>query len=112
MTRMLLCAGFAASLFLGATTSAQAEDGQIRVAVADLNLSDAEGADHALDRIRYKAEVFCEANAGRLTLQRAAAADRCVADLTRRSVTQLDAPMVTARYEGSSPAPAVLLARR
>ena len=82
MTRTILCAALAASAFLGATTAAHAEDGQIRVRIADLNLASSGGAEDALQRIHYRAEVFCEANGGRLTLQRSAAADRCVADLT------------------------------
>jgi len=110
MTRTMLCAAFAASVFLGATTTvAHAEDGEIRVRVGDLDLASSEGAEGALERIENKAEVFCEATGGRMTLQRVQAADRCVADLTRRSVRQLDAPMVTALYESSSP---VLLAQR
>ena len=110
MTRTLLCAAFAASAFLGATTTvAHAEDGQIRVRIGDLDLASTEGAKDALERIENKVEVFCEANGGRLTLQREVASDQCVADLTRKSVRQLDAPLVTALYESSPP---VLLARR
>lgn len=110
MTRTMLCAAFAASAFLGAmTTVAHAEDGEIRVRVGDLDLASSDGAEDALERIENKVEVFCEASGGRLTLQRAAASEQCVADLTRRSVRQLDAPMVTALYESSSP---VLLAQR
>jgi len=110
MTRTMLCAAFATSALLGAmTTVAHAEDGQIRVRVGDLNLASTGGAEDALDRIEHKVEVFCEASGGRLTLERAAASDHCVADLTRKSVRQLNAPMVTALYENSS---AVLLAQR
>jgi UrcA family protein len=110
MTRTMLCAAFAASVFLGATAAAaHAEDGEIRVRVGDLDLASSDGAEDALERIENKVEVFCEAGAGRLTLQRVQASDRCVADLTRRSVRQLDAPMVTALYEYSTP---VLLAQR
>lgn len=112
MKRTLLCAALAASAILGATSSAQAEDGQIRVRVGDLNLASADGAEDALDRIENKAEVFCEANAGRLTLERAAASDQCVADLTRKSVSQLNAPMVTALYQIETGEPVVLLAQR
>ncbi|CAN7499516.1 UrcA family protein [Phenylobacterium sp. LjRoot219] len=112
MTRTILCAALSASAFLGAATVAHAEDGQIRVRISDLNLANADGAQDALERIHYRAEVFCEANGGKLTLQRSAAADRCVAELTHRSVAQLDAPMVTALYDGSSYAPQVLLAQR
>jgi len=110
MTRTLLRAALAASAFLGAmTTVAHAEDGEIRVRIGDLNLASFDGAEGALNRIENKVEVFCEAGGGRMTLQRAAASDRCVADLTRKSVRQLNAPMVTALYESSS---AVLLAQR
>ena len=110
MTRTMLCAAFAASAFLGATTTAaHAEDGEIRVRLGDLDLASSDGAEDALERIENKVEVFCEAGGGRLTLQRVQASERCVADLTRRSVRQLDAPMVTALYEYSTP---VLLAQR
>lgn len=103
MKRAILCAALGASVFMGAATAAWAEDGQMRVALGDLNMSTPEGAKVALARIEFRAGDFCDAGAGRQPLERTAAVNRCVADMTRKSVTQLNAPMVTTLLNGAAP---------
>jgi UrcA family protein len=115
MKRAILCAALAASAFVGAMTAAQAEDGQMRVKLGDLNLATASGAQTALVRIQSQANNFCDVSSGRASLERAAVENRCVASMTRKSVAQLNAPMVTALLEGRSsaqPATAVALAEK
>jgi UrcA family protein len=96
MKRAILCAALGATALLGAVTAAQAEDGQMRVPLADVNLGTEAGAKSALARIENTADNFCDANAGRQTLERSQVSDRCVATMTRKGVSTLDAPMVTA----------------
>jgi UrcA family protein len=83
---------------MGATSAAWAEDGQIRVNLAGVDLQTHAGAQVALARIRYQAAQFCEADAGRTTLDRTMASNRCVGVMTERAVNQLGAAQVTALY--------------
>lgn len=109
MKRAILGAAFGA-LVMTAATGAWSEDGQMRVALGDLNLATSDGARVALARIQFGADEFCDANAGRQPLERTARVQRCVADMTRKSVQQLHAPLVTALIEGraAQPAPVAL----
>lgn len=114
MKRAMLCAALGASAFIVGTT-AQAEEGLMRVRLADLNLATPAGAHVALARIRWNAGVFCEAAPGPKSLARAAVIDRCVTDMTRKGVTQLNAPLVTALFEGEAsgrPSTPVAVAQR
>ena len=74
----------------------------MRVQVADLNTHTAGGADVALNRIRQRVSVFCQANEGNRSLAVRADVNRCVLEMSRKAVTQLDAPLVTALYENRS----------
>jgi UrcA family protein len=99
MKRAILCAALGATALLGAVTVAQAEDGQMRVPLAGVNLDTEAGAKTALTRIENSADRFCDGNAGRQTLERSQISDRCAASMTRKGVTTLDAPLVTARLD-------------
>lgn len=111
MKRAILCAALGASVFMGAATAAWAEDGQMRVSLGDVNTGTTEGAKTALARIEFSAGTFCDADAGRQSLERSAAVNRCMANMTRKSVAQLNAPMVTALLDGhAQPAPAATVA--
>src|ERR1700751_4254189 len=113
MKRAILCAALGASLAAGAATAAWSEDGQMRVPLGDLNMTTPEGAHVALARIELSAADFCDANAGRQSLERSKYVDRCVADMTRKSVTPPHAPLVTALLDGQAPqAKAVALAQK
>jgi UrcA family protein len=113
MKRAFLCAALGASVLMGAATATWAEDGQMRVAVGDLNTGTHDGAKAALARIESSAGGFCDADAGRQSLERSMAVDRCVANMTRKGVAQLDAPMVTALLNGHAPqAATVALAQK
>src|SRR2546425_86430 len=96
MKRAILCAALAASAFMGAMTAARAEDGQMRVKLGDLNLTTADGAKVALARIQSQADTFCEVSSGRQSLERTSLIERCVTDMTHKSIAQLNAPLVTA----------------
>lgn len=116
MNRKVMCAALAASALMGAMTAARAEDSQMRVKLGDLNLATSGGAAAALDRIQSQADNFCEAASGREPLERTAVVGRCVSQMTRKSVAQLNAPLVTALLEGRShdtrPAATLALAQR
>jgi UrcA family protein len=113
MKRAILCAALGATLAASAATAAGAEDGQMRVALGDLNMATPEGAHVALARIEFSAADFCDANSGRQSLERSRYVDRCVADMTRKSVSQLHAPLVTALLDGQAPqARSVTLAQK
>jgi UrcA family protein len=98
--KKIICAALTASTLLCA--AAHAEDAQMRVKLADINMATAAGARTALARIQFSAANFCEQSAGRETLERATVTDRCVAQMTLKSVRQLNAPMVTALLQGAA----------
>jgi UrcA family protein len=116
MKRAILCAALAASALMGAMTAAHAEDGQMRVNLDGINLSTSEGARIALARIESQAGNFCDVSAGRQSLERTGLVQRCLSDMTHKSVAQLNAPMVTALLGGRSldaqPAVTVALAQK
>ncbi|MFC3069150.1 UrcA family protein [Phenylobacterium soli] len=92
-------------------TAAAAQDvGTMKVVVGGLDLRSDAGAKLALDRIRIAADRFCDD--GSRELSRRAEIAKCRAAMTYRGVTKLDAPLVTARYEGTGASPAIQLARR
>jgi UrcA family protein len=101
-----LSAALAASALFGAVAVAHAEDARMMVKVSDLNVATEAGARTALGRIRFGAEDFCDADAGRQSLEHDAAVKRCVAEMTRKGVEGLHAPMVTALLQGDAPAKA------
>src|ERR1700740_2184528 len=94
--KKIMFAALTASAFLCAISAAQAEDAQMRVKLADVNVATDAGAKTALTRIEYSAANFCEQSFGRESLERQAVKNHCVAEMTRKSVRQLNAPMVTA----------------
>lgn len=108
--KKIISAAFAASAFLGACNAAQAEEAQMRVKLADLNISTEAGAKTALARIQFSAADFCEQTSGREPLERMSVKSRCVAAMTRKSVNQLNAPMVSALLDGGA-RPSQLAAR-
>jgi UrcA family protein len=75
----------------------------MRVKVADVNLSTEAGAQTALARIRFGAAQFCERDAGRQSLERTSVVNRCVAEMTRKGVDGLNAPLVTALLRREAP---------
>lgn len=95
-------AALAASAFLAAFTAAQAEEGQMRVKLAGIDMTTEAGAKTALARIQFSAADFCEQTAGRAPLERVSAQDHCAAAMTRKSVQQLNAPMVSALLNGGA----------
>ena len=100
MKRAMLCAMVGVSILMGATTVARSEDASMRVKLAGLNLTTQAGAQTALARIRWSAGVFCDASPGLKALERSAPVDRCVSEMTRKGVSQLNSPLVTALLEG------------
>ena len=94
--KKIVFAALAASALLCATSGAQAQDSQMRVKLAGLNMASDAGAKTALARIESSAANFCEQTPGRVSLERRSVEERCVAEMTRKSVKQLNAPTVTA----------------
>lgn len=85
---------------------------QMRVKVGDLNLASGGGALTAFNRVRTASQEFCSVSPGNRNLAVQAEARKCDAQMTYLAVKKLDAPMVTAMYEGSQMQPPVLLAAR
>jgi UrcA family protein len=102
MNRAFLCFVLSASVLAGAAAAAQAEDSQMRVRLAGLDLYTADGAKAALGRIRFAAGAFCDEAAGRQGLERETLVNRCTAEMTRKAVGQLGAPLVTALLDRRS----------
>lgn len=103
MTRFI-CAALATAAIFSGVTAASAEDAQMHVKVTDINLTTDAGAKSALARIRFSAAQFCERDAGRQSLERTALVERCVAEMTRKGVDGLNAPLVTALLRREAPA--------
>lgn len=96
--KKIMFAAFTASVFFCAM-NVQAEESQMRVKLADLNVATDAGARVALARIQFSAANFCEQTSGRDSIERIYVKNRCVAEMTRKSVRQLNAPVVTALAE-------------
>ena len=114
MKRAVMTAVLTMSVVMGAAAAARAEDGQMRLRVAGLNLQSAEGAQVAANRIRRQVEAFCQANEGPRSLEVTAEVNRCVAEMSRKTLAQLNAPLVTARFENRAAPPekAIAVAER
>jgi UrcA family protein len=111
---MIMCA-LASSAICGAASYAQAEEAPMTVSVAGLNLRSAAGAMAAMARIHSASDLFCGNEQGRVSLERAFAAQACARTMVGKTVSKLDEPRVTALYERRAfPAEAAspLLARR
>lgn len=116
MTRKLFAVASACA-FLGATLAgtpslAGGEQANMRVSTAGLNLQSDDGAQIALNRIKWAASVFCEDDGGTKELARKAVARRCRDRMMYLAVSKLDAPLVTARYAQSGLKPPILMADR
>jgi UrcA family protein len=98
--KKIMFAALTVSAFLCTINAAQAEDAQMRVKLADINVASDAGAKTALTRIQFSAANFCEQSSGRESLERQSLKNHCVAEMTRKSVQQLNAPMVTALLGG------------
>jgi len=68
----------------------------MRVKLAGLNIASDAGAKTALARIEFSAANFCEQTSGRVSLERRSVETRCIAEMTRKGVKQLNVPSVTA----------------
>ena len=81
----------------------------IRLGYADLNLTTAAGASAMLQRIKAAASQACGAEPDIKDLRRATLYNRCRTQTVARALATLNAPLVTALADGSSP---LLLSRR
>ena len=116
MTRKLIAVASACA-FLGAAFAAtpafaQEEQGNMRVAIGDLNLQSDGGAQSVLHRIRNASSAFCEDDNRTRDLGRKLESWKCRDRMTYLAVSKLDAPLVTARYQASGAKPPILMARR
>ncbi len=105
MTRPVLLAalaGLAFSVFTLAPASARGfdEPPSQRVSYADLNVDSEAGARVLLRRIRAAAENVCTLDTPLTSARAHRIARACVSDATRRAVTAIDRPALTAVYEG------------
>lgn len=96
--KKIMCAVTAVAAFVSVTTSVQAAEPEMRVKVSDLNLASEAGAARALARIA--AAASCDKTLGAQPIERVWVQKRCVADMTRSGVEELDASMAHALFEG------------
>ena len=82
----------------------------VKVVFTDLNLSTPHDADAMITRLTLAARKVCGDAGGTPELGFAPRYRACVADITRRSVARLNAPLVTARFDSKKAGP-VLAAR-
>lgn len=116
MTRKLFAVASACA-FLGAALAptpsfAGEEQGQMRVAMGDLDLQSDPGAQSVLHRIKTASSIFCENDNRTRDLARTLESWKCRDRMTYLAVSKLDAPLVTASYYASGAKPPILLARR
>ena len=94
----------AASLTIFSTTPAEAAPREntyeVRIFYGDLNLNHDAGADALLNRFRRAARSVCDQGSIRETLQQHRRAGACASDFVARAVSQVDHPVVSARYRG------------
>jgi len=99
MTRSAISAAALALTLLGSAAAAQTAT--MTVKVGDLNTSSDAGAQSALRRIHYAADIFC-GGADSRELSVMLAQQKCVARMTDKAVTSLNAPKVSA-LNGATP---------
>lgn len=92
---MIRLAAAVALMVMGAATLAPADDRAVTVRVDDLDLADPAGARVALERARSAAEAFCGAPDA-LTAEGREATQACREQMTRRAVSAMHAPLVSA----------------
>lgn len=83
---------------------------QVTVRYADLDLSRPAGADAMIARIRQAAEVACSGFSTR-ELAEMAQQRACLSETMAAAVRKVNAPLVTARFEGPAKAAARLAAK-
>lgn len=95
-----------------ALAQTSSDTAQMSVRVGDLNLRSDNGAKVALRRITSTSKSFCGGDPGRRTLAEQMETSKCVKRMTYMAVNKLDAPMVTAQYNGASAGPPIVFASR
>jgi UrcA family protein len=83
----------------------------VPVSIADLNLSDSDGAKMALQRIRTAAKTVCGEEPDSRQLERVSLYHACIKSSTNRAVASLDSPIVSALNSGQ-PGTTVVADRR
>jgi len=81
-------------------TPASEEGARIVLRYPELDLTREQGARTLIGRIQLAARAACGAEPSPLSLGEYQAFRRCVSQATSRSVTRVDAPLVTAIYRG------------
>ena len=107
-TYLAAAAGFIAMVGVGFIHAAHAAPApqdtmSVRISLAGVNLSDAQGASVALQRIHAATRQICGAEPSLADLDSVLQYRACVNSTANAAVANLDAPMVTALNEGRSP---------
>jgi UrcA family protein len=89
-----------AAVCLAASPPLLAQEDTMTVRVGDLDLNSAGGARTALARARASAEAFCGGEPDLRQLARAQMAKDCRATMVARAVRAMNAPRVTALFQG------------
>src|SRR5262245_8417695 len=102
---LFLTASLIAALVIPASAAFAADDGHVSVTVhySDLDLQHSSGASAILSRVKSAARKACGPAISPITsLEQQAFYDACVKGSVERAIRRLDAPLVTAMYEGPS----------
>jgi UrcA family protein len=89
-----------------------AQTSTMSVKVGDLNLRSDNGAKVALRRINSSSNAFCGADSGRRSIAEQMTSAKCAKRMAYLAVSKLDAPLVTAQYNGAGTNPPILFASR
>lgn len=110
MQRFIACAlACLAFGFLTATPALARDVNARRVSYADLDLSNDAGARVLLRRIDQAARAVCGDRSGPMPITKRNQIRMCIAETTGQTVAAVNAPVVTALYEG---APQIVVAAR
>ena len=112
-TSLASAALLATALLIAPAAASAQETDQMRVQLGGVDLESQTGSKVALRRIVNASRAFCGDDRSTKSLTQHAAARRCTQKMAYQAVTQLDRPMVTARYEGATVLrPAIVVAAR
>lgn len=92
-------------------SAAMADEAQMHINLAGVNVNSEAGAQLALSRIRAEAQQFCEGGSRRTTLDRSLLIAACEQKMTQSAVAQVASPHLSALY-GAPAKPPMAFARR
>jgi UrcA family protein len=94
-----------------ASARTAADEYEVRISYADLNLQSESGADALLRRVRNEARDVCGDHAGRMSLRERRAIRVCISDFEERAVAALGNEYITTRFAHDETSPFIMASR-